>query len=257
MTTPPTSTTSRIQAPKPERPHGMPPTFVPPAAPWRMAAADLSVAGWGMIAFGLVLGITIHALHRDAAAGILGAAAIYGGSAQLTAVTLLSQQPALAVAVLSGIVVNLRLLLYSAAMGDRFADQPRLFRWLAPHLIIDQTFLLAEARRELTGRVFRHYWLWLGGLVLIVWCSSVAAGEILAPVLPPLPHLTLVCTAMFIGLLRPRMVSRPAVAAALVGGVSAVLVSHLAPQLGIVAGTVCGVAAAMALATRSTSTTSS
>ena len=257
MTTPLTTTTSRIQAPASQRSQGTPPTFVPAAAPWRMAARDVNVAGPGMIAFGLVLGITINALHRDAAAGILGAAAIYGGSAQLTAVTLLSQQPALALAVLSGVVVNLRLLLYSAAMGDRFADQPRLFRWLAPHLIIDQTFLLAEARRELTGRVFRHYWLWLGGLVLIVWCSSVAAGEILAPVLPPLPHLTLVCTAMFISLLRPRMVTRPAVAAALVGGVTAALVSHLAPQLGIIAGAICGIAAALALSTRSTSTTSS
>jgi len=222
-----------------------------------MAAADLSAVSWGMIAFGLVLGITIHAFDRDAAAGIIGAATVYGGSAQLTTVTLLSQQSALALAVLSGVVVNLRLLLYSAAMGDRFAGQPRLFRWLAPHLIIDQTFLLAEGRRELTGRVFRHYWLWLGGLVLLVWCSSVAAGEILAPVLPPLPHLTLVCTAMFLGLLLPRVVTRPAVTAALVGAVTAALVSQLVPQLGIVAGAVCGVAAAMARRPRSTSTTSS
>ena len=218
-----------------------------------MAAVDVTAVASGMIAFGLVLGITIHTLGRDAGAGIIGAAAVYGGSAQLTTVTLLSQGSALVLAVLSGVVVNLRLLLYSAAMGDRFAGQPGLFRWLAPHLVIDQTFLMAQGRAELTGRAFRRYWWWLGGLVLVVWCSSVAAGELLAPVLPAMPHLTLVCTAMFLGLLLPRLGTPPAVAAALTGFGTAALVSSLVPQLGIVAGAVCGVAAAMTRR-RSTST---
>jgi predicted branched-subunit amino acid permease len=141
-------------------------------------------------------------------------------------------------------VVNLRLLLYSAAMGDRFSGQPRLFRWLGPFLMIDQTFLVAESRRELRGGAFRRYWLWLGGFVLVVWTSSVAAGELLAPVLPPLPHLALVCTTMFLGLLVPRLVTRPAVVAAVVGGLTAAVVSELLPALGIVAGAVAGVAAA-------------
>ncbi len=211
-----------------------------------MAAVDVTSVASGMIAFGLVLGITIHTLGRDAAAGIIGAAGVYGGSAQLTTITLVSQGSTLVLAVLSGAVVNLRLLLYSAAMGERFAGQPGLFRWLAPHLMIDQTFLVAQGRAELTGRAFRRYWLWLGAMVLGVWCSSVAAGELLAPVLPTMPHLTLVCTAMFLGLLLPRLGTPPAVAAALTGFGTAALVSCLVPQLGIVAGAVCGVAAAMA-----------
>jgi predicted branched-subunit amino acid permease len=221
-----------------------------------MAALDVTTVASGMIAFGLVLGITIHTLGRDAAAGLIGAAGVYGGSAQLTAVTLLSQDSTLVLAVLSGVVVNLRLLLYSAALGGRFVGQPGLFRWLAPHLLIDQTFLLAQSRPDLTGRMFRRYWLWLGALVLVVWCSSVAAGELLAPVLPSMPHLTLVCTAMFLGLLLPRLGTRPAVTAALTGFGTAALMSSLVPELGIVAGAVCGVAAAMTRR-QSTSTASS
>jgi branched chain amino acid efflux pump len=221
-----------------------------------MAAADVTTVASGLVAFGLVLGITIHTLGRDPAAGIIGAAAVYGGSAQLTTTTLLSQGSVLLLAVLSGVLVNLRLLLYSAALGERFAGQPRLFRWLAPHLMIDQTFLMAQSRPELTDRAFRRYWVWLGALVLVVWCASVAAGELLAPVLPPLPHLTLVCTAMFLGLLLPRLGTRPAMTAALTGFGTAALVGSLAPELGIVAGALCGVAAAMTRR-RSTSTTSS
>jgi predicted branched-subunit amino acid permease len=255
-------TTSLTAAPSPNQSAGpLPPARGPDPGgrstpPWRMAAVDVTTVASGMIAFGLVLGITIHTLGRDAAAGIIGAAGVYGGSAQLTTVTLLSQGSALLLAVLSGVVVNLRLLLYSAALGERFAGQPSLFRWLAPHLMIDQTFLMAQGRPQLTGQAFRCYWLWLGGLVLVVWCSSVTAGELLAPVLPPMPHLTLVCTAMFLGLLLPRLRSRPAVTAALTGFAAAAVVSQLVPELGIAAGAVCGVTAAMSRR-QSTSTASS
>ncbi|HEY5783930.1 MAG TPA: hypothetical protein VIT65_04055 [Microlunatus sp.] len=47
--------------------------------------------------------------------------------------------------------------------------------------------------------------------------SSIAAGAVLATVLPPL---ALVGSALFIGLLMPRLTDRPSVAAALVGGPS-------------------------------------
>lgn len=211
-----------------------------------MAAADTATVSSGMVSFGLVLGITVHVLGRDAFAALVGAGTVYGGSAQLTTTTLLSHGNALGLAVLSGMVVNLRLLLYSAAMGDRFADQPRSFRWLGPHLMIDQTFLMSETRRDLEGRSFRRYWLRLGFLVLLVWMSSVALGLLVAPVLPSLPHLTLVCTSMFIGLLVPRLVSRPAIAAALAGGCTAALVSQVLPAFGIVTGALAGVVAGMA-----------
>lgn len=222
------------------------------APTWRLAARDTATVSSGMVAFGLVLGISVRLFGRDAFATLVGAATVFGGSAQLTSLTLLRDGSGLALAVASGAVVNLRLLLYSAAMGDRFAGQPRVFRWLAPHLIIDQTFLMSQTRRELVGAAFRRYWLWLGSFVLAVWMGSVAAGLLLAPVLPPLPHLALICTAMFVGLLVPRLTTPPAITAAVVGGASAALVSAAAPALGIVAGAVTGVLAGI-LSQRSTS----
>jgi predicted branched-subunit amino acid permease len=208
-----------------------------------MAAVDTATVSSGIISFGLVLGITVRAVGRDALAALVGAPAIYGGSAQLTSVTTLAHGATLLVAVLSGVVVNLRLLLYGAALSERFAHHPRLFRWLAPHLIIDQTFLMAQGRPELTGAAFRRYWVRLGVLVVVVWTSAVAAGLLLAPVLPPLPHLTLVCTAMFIGLLVPRLVTRPAVVAAASGALAAWSVGALLPELGILAGALAGIGA--------------
>ncbi|WP_369134628.1 AzlC family ABC transporter permease [Modestobacter sp. I12A-02662] len=164
-----------------------------------LALRDARTVVPGLLPFGVLLGVTVVTTGASGPAGVLGGPIVYGGSAQLTALTLSDRGLGLVAVVLSAAVVNARLLLYSAALGHRFRAQPALFRWLAPHLIIDQTYLMASSRPELADRDFRRYWVWLGGAVLVVWTGSIALGIGLAPVLPPLPHLTLVGTAMFIG----------------------------------------------------------
>ena len=211
----------------------------------RWALTDARAVLPGMVPFGAMLGVTVVATGADPLTEVIAGAGIYGGSAQLTALTLLGRGLDLVAVVLTAAVVNARLLMYSAAMAERFRAQPRLFRWLAPHFLIDQTYLMALGRPSLHGASFRRYWAWLGGSVLVVWTASIAAGVLLAPVMPPLPHLTLVGSALFIGLLVPRLTDRPAVVAALVGGTAAALTSLVLPAAGIIVGAVAGVAAAM------------
>ena len=213
----------------------------------RWALADAVSVLPGIVPFGAMLGVTVITTGADPLAELIGGAAIYGGSAQLAALTLLDRGLGLLPIVITAAVVNARLLLYSAALGERFRAQPTWFRWLAPHFLIDQTYLMTSSRPALTGAGFRHYWWWLGGSVLVVWTSSIGAGLLIAPIMPPLPHLTLVGTALFIGLLVPRLTDRPAVVAALVGGTVAAVVSLALPAAGIIAGAVTGVVAAMAV----------
>lgn len=213
--------------------------------PRSSARADAGAVLPGMVPFGAMLGMTVIATGTDPLTELIGGAAIYGGSDQLTAVTLLGRGLNLVTVVLAAALVNARLLLYGAAIGDRFRCQPRVFRWLAPHFIIDQTFMLASARPELEGAAFRSYWRWLGGSVLIVWTGSIGVGMLIGPLMPPLPHLPLVEAALFVGLLIPRLTGRPVVLAAVVGGSVAGLVSMVLPSAGIISGAVAGVVAAM------------
>jgi predicted branched-subunit amino acid permease len=226
----------------------------PPAArpavtpPHLLALRDTASVALGMVAFGMTLGVTISVLGFGTLPGLAGAAAVYGGSAQLTAVTLVHQGAALLGVVVSAAVVNTRLLLYGASLSHRFHGQPAWFRWLAPHFVIDQTYLLSTARPDLDPRTFRRYWGWLGSLVLLVWSSSVAAGIVAGPVLPAMPHLGFAGTALFLGMLAPRLTSRPAVAAAVAGGLVAAAAGLVRPELGIVCGALAGVAAGTAVA---------
>jgi predicted branched-subunit amino acid permease len=147
-------------------------------------------------------------------------------------------------AVLSGLVVNARILLYGAALEPRFRDQPLWFRLLGPQFIQDQTYLSASVR-DFAAAEFRRYWAWLGGVLLAVWTGSVVLGLLSAPLLPPLPHLGLVGVTLFVAMLVPRLVDRTSLVAAGVAAGTALGVVQVLPDLGILGGTTAGVVAAL------------
>jgi predicted branched-subunit amino acid permease len=216
----------------------------------RAALRDVAAVSPGVVPFGVTLGITAAGAHHGAAA-LVGAFTVFGGSAQLTTLSLLHLGSGVVASVVSGAVVNARLLLYGASLEPRFRDQPLWFRVLAPHFILDQTYLSAVERPELRASDFRLYWAWLAGALLTVWTAAVGTGLLLGPVLPPLPHLALVGTALFVAMLVPRLVDSAAVAGAATAAATAYAACTVAPQLGILIGAAAGMAVATAVSRRS------
>lgn len=210
--------------------------------PQRDGLRDALAVAPALLVFGATLGILIRSTSTGDGAGLLGAPLVYGGSAQLTATTLYARGAGLLVLLASAGAVNARLLLYSAALAHRFNGQPSWFRVAGPHVIIDQTYLAAQARPDLVGRGFRCYWLSVGLGVMAVWTLAVGVGILAGPLLPPLPHLSLVGIALFLGMLVSRSRGRPARAAALTAGVVAPIAAHLLFGAGVIVGTVAGIA---------------
>jgi predicted branched-subunit amino acid permease len=227
-------------------PHG-----VAPSALRRAAMRDILAVSPGIVPFGLMLGITVVTTGTGGLAGVTGAGLVFGGSAQLSTISLLHLGAGLLGAVLSGIVVNARILLYGAALEPMFRHQPLWFRLLGAHFIQDQTFLSASARTTYSPSEFRRYWAWLGFVLLAVWTGSVALGLAAAPLLPPLPHLGLVGATLFVAMLVPRLVDRASVTAAAVAAGTALVLTHTVPDIGILGGTAAGVVAALIVTRRS------
>jgi predicted branched-subunit amino acid permease len=197
----------------------------------------------GVVPFGLLIGMTLSRMHLGAALGLGSATLYFGGSGHFAALTLL-QDGAGPLAVLATVaVVNCRFALYAAALAPRFADQPTWFRWLAPQVLLDQTYAVAMARPELHGPAFRRYWATAGGAFALGWLSSNAAGLLLGPVLPGHSALDIAVPAMFIGLLAPQLVRRPAAVAAGVGGLVAAAASALPQGTGLLLGAIAGLLA--------------
>jgi predicted branched-subunit amino acid permease len=210
------------------------------------AVRDVVAVTPALVPFGVTLGVVVAATSTGDMAGWLGAPAVYSGSAQLAATTLFNRGAGLLTIVASAIAVSARLVLYSASLAPRFHGQPRWFRLVGPHFITDQTYLSAEGRPEHQGSFFRSYWLCVGCGVGAVWSAAVGFGLSLGPHLPTLPHLSLASTALFVGMLMPRMREKTGRVAALVAGVVAPLAALATPNLGVLVGTAAGISAGLA-----------
>jgi predicted branched-subunit amino acid permease len=225
------------------------------AAAARAAAADLAPVLPGLVPLGLVVGIVVAGADLGALVGVGGGLAIFAGTAQLSAVSLLDSGAGPLAVLLSVAVINARLVMYAAALEPRFRDQPRWFRWLGPHFLVDQTFALATARDGLDDPVrFRRYWLALGSLLALAWAGLIGVGMAAGPTVAVAgPALLFAPAALFVSLLVPRLTGRPDLAAAATAAAAASVLTAtgaVPAGTGVLVGAAAGVAVAAYLERR-------
>lgn len=158
-------------------------TVLRPGIADRSPAAD-GVAGMlplvvAYAPFAAVIGATV-ADRGDALAGWAGSWLVYGGSAHLAAMRALDDG-GVVVAILTGLLVHARLLVYSAALARRWAAQPRWFRVAAAQFVIDPTWAAAEgfAERCADPVAQRRHFLAAAVTLGIGWSLAMAAGVLL------------------------------------------------------------------------------
>lgn len=203
--------------------------------------------------FGLALGATLAATHIPPLIA-WSSSLVFGGAAQLLAVQMLDTGASVAVVVLGALVVNARMLLYGAALAPYTAAWPGRWRWLGAYLLIDPVYALAVNRFQGpdsgTARDRLRYYLAVGLILWTAWMALTAAGMLLGGVLPTSLPLDRIAPLTFLLLLLPMLTSRPAYAAAAVGGFVAVVASRLPLGLGLLAGAAAGIAVGGYLAGR-------
>jgi predicted branched-subunit amino acid permease len=204
--------------------------------------------------FGLALGATLAATHIPPLIAWSSSPLLFGGAAQLVAVRLLDAGASVIVVVLGTLVVNARMLLYSAALGPHAAGWPGRSRWFGAYLLADPVYALAINRFQGphagAARDRLRYYLGVGLVLWTGWMALTAAGVLLGAVLPTSLPLDLAAPLTFLLLLLPMLTSPSAYAAAATGGFVSVAASGLPLGLGLLAGAVAGVTAGRLLAGR-------
>lgn len=194
------------------------------------------------IPFALVLGVAITESAIPTPIGWSTNFVIFGGAAQLATVTLAATATWLTL-VTTAAVINLRHVMYSAALAPRFGPQPRWFRWLGPYVLIDQVFALVTQHDELDDDEWRRYFLTVGFFFLITWNITVTLGVIVGSGIPEGWRLTAAPAVMFTGMVVLGISNRPGVVAAVVGATVGFLSLELPHNAGILVGAVAGVGA--------------
>lgn len=193
--------------------------------------------------YALVIGSAVARVD-DPLAGWSGSWIIYGGSAHLAALKGISDG-AVAMAIAVALLVNMRLLVYSASIAPRWRDQPMWFRIVGAAFLIDPTWALADqhAASGASPESHRRFFLGAGITLGIWWASLIGAGAVLGDRLPHV-GLELVAPICLMSLIGARARNRSNRWAAIAAAATALFTSHAPAGTGLVLAIAAGCVAA-------------
>jgi predicted branched-subunit amino acid permease len=194
------------------------------------------------VPFGLVLGVAITNSAMPTAVAWSTNITVFAGAAQLATVSLAATATWLTL-VATAAVINLRHVMYSAALSPRFNDQPRWFRWVGPFFLIDQLFALVSVRPSMPGPEWRRFYLTAGIFYFLSWITVVTVGLLVGSSIPTEWRLDVAPAIMFAGLVVLSSTNRPGIVAAVVGATVCLLALGVPNNGGILIGAISGVIA--------------
>jgi predicted branched-subunit amino acid permease len=192
----------------------------------------------------------------------------FAGASQLAAMELLAGGSAVAVAVVTALVINARFAVFSASLAPHFREAPARWRWLAGVVLSTPATMVSLARfaregddgdaegdeserdeDDGSGGDLHHLSYYFGAALALwaTWQVGTLTGVFVGAELPTGLGLEFVVPLVFVGLLFPTINDRGTALAALVGGVGAVAGAGLPLGLGFIVGTAVGVLAGEAV----------
>ncbi|MGI9603735.1 MAG: AzlC family ABC transporter permease [Acidimicrobiales bacterium] len=210
------------------------------------SAAPLALA---VLPFGLVFGVAVGASTIDQWVGVSASWFVLAGAAQLAMLDLIDNDAAWVVVVSTGLIINARFALYSAALAPAFAEFPRRWRFGLAYLLTDQAAAIGLQYFEHQPDPAARRWFFLGGAMSFAtaWWVSTIVGVTVGSAIPDSLQIEFAVPVMFLALLVPTLRDRPSVVAAVVGASVAVLANPLPNGLNILMGAVAGIATGRAV----------
>ncbi|HYM15997.1 MAG TPA: AzlC family ABC transporter permease [Dehalococcoidia bacterium] len=203
----------------------------------------------GVAPFGMAYGA--YAVKAGLPSGLSQAmsAIVFAGASQFVGVRLIVRDVPAAVIVLTVLLVNLRHVLYSASLAPYVEHLDRRWRWLLAYLLTDEAYATAIVRyRGAAPSPYKH-WFFLGTAITLwaAWQVSTGAGVFVGTAVPNSWSLDFALPLTFIALLVPMASERPALAAAAVAGLVAVVGFRWPYGIGLIVAAGAGMAAGIAL----------
>ena len=203
---------------------------------------DVSPILIGIVPFGLVAG-AIVVEDGFGMAEVLGMSLLVNaGASQIVATTLFGDGAPLWIALVTALIVNARMFIYSTSIAPVLSDASWKLRPLLGHMLVDQNYAstMTQGRfRSDVNVVYYYIGCWLA--LASVWQLSNIAGALLGPLVPPSWGLDFAVPLVFLALLAPALKDRIAIEVACVTAVAAAVMVPLLPmQSGLVAALVVG-----------------
>lgn len=190
----------------------------------------------GVIPFGAVMG----AVCSDAKLTFVQTVGMnflaYAGAAQLASIELMTKNAASLVVIATGLIINIRFLLYSAALSPHLQREPFPTKFFSAYTLTDQSYAIVSANQSSlrnSSEIVRFY---LGTAVCMAlfWHLSVIAGFIFGNFAPASLALDYAVPLSFVALVIPTLKNKIYVAVAAFSSVVSILLYQMPFRTGLI-----------------------
>lgn len=206
-------------------------------------ALSMSPILMGIIPFGLVFGVSSVTMGFSVFQASMMSLCVFAGASQLAAVQLMGEHAPLLVVAATGLVINLRMLMYSASIAPHFAGLSIAHKGFLAYFLTDQAYAMSLARYAEGYEKQDKGWYYLGGAATI-WAGfnvCTILGALLGASLPVSWDLEFAIPLTFLALLIPLVKGKPDLKAAISAAGAALLLHDLPYNGGLLIAAVIGV----------------
>lgn len=217
-------------------------------AAFRAGLKDMVPAFPAIVAWGLVTGVAMaqSGLPLTKAYGL--STISYAGSAQLAALPLLVGHAPVWVIALTALMVNLRFVIYSAALRPVLAELSLRRRFGLAYLIGDMSFVMYMRHSSSKSPATRAaYFGGLSAANFLPWHFGSYVGLFAAGHIPADWGLDFAGLLALLALLVPLLASLPTVVGCVIAGIAGIALNGLPAHAGLIVATLLGIAGAVAV----------
>lgn len=161
----------------------------------------------GIIPFGAVMGSAFAEAKLSFYQAMFMDTVVYAGAAQLATTELMRLNTATFVVVVTGLIINLRFLLYSAALSPSLEKSSPWVKFFCAFTLTDQSYAAMTANHDkfTTDEEAVQFYMGTAVAMLLAWHLSVVAGYIFGNFAPASLNLDYAIPLSFVALLIPTL----------------------------------------------------
>jgi predicted branched-subunit amino acid permease len=199
----------------------------------------------GLMPWAMVTGIAMRSIGLTEFEAMGMSLLVFAATAQLGTLPLIAGGAPLWLVFVTGLVLNLRFVIFSAAIAPAFHGHSLARRLASSYLLTDGVFAVVSDKLLKSDDPQWRWGCYLAPSLYgwVVWQACVLVGVLGAGVVPRDWSLEFMATIALMVMLVPMVRTRPMLLAALVGGLGAVFLRGLPLRLGLFAAIALGIAA--------------
>lgn len=191
----------------------------------------------GIIPFGLVMGAAFAEANLSLLQALFMDTVLYSGAAQLATTELMKLNTAVFVVVATGLIINARFLLYSAAMSPYLENANKWVKLFCSFTLTDQSYAAMTSRKTpfVTNEDAAQFYIGTAVAMMMAWHASVIIGFLFGNIAPAALNLDYAIPLSFVALLIPTLKTKSHMLVAVFSSVASLVFYGLPLRTGLMA----------------------